>query len=71
VSDAAGLLVSVRGEARRMVPPDYALVAATIASSQGSKAEAVRALLRAWTALLPISRRGAGWRLMPAPDGGR
>ena len=26
-----------------MVPPDYALVAATIASSQGSKAEAVRA----------------------------
>jgi uncharacterized protein len=43
VSDAAGLLVSVRGEARRMVAPDYALVAATIASSQGSKAEAVRA----------------------------
>ena len=42
MSDAAGLLVSVRGEARRMVPPDYALVAATIASSQGSKAEAVR-----------------------------
>jgi uncharacterized protein YggE len=43
VSDPAGLLVSVRGEARRMVPPDYALVAATIASSRGSKAEAVRA----------------------------
>ena len=43
MSDPAGLLVSVRGEARRMVPPDYALVAATIASSQGSKAEAVRA----------------------------
>jgi uncharacterized protein YggE len=42
VSDPAGLLLSVRGEARRMVPPDYALVAATIASSQGSKAEAVR-----------------------------
>ncbi len=43
MSDAAGLLVPVRGEARRMVPPDYALVAVTIASSQGSKAEAVRA----------------------------
>ncbi len=43
MSDPAGLLVSVRGEARRMVPPDYALVAATIASSRGSKAEAVRA----------------------------
>lgn len=44
MSDAAGLLVSVRGEARRMVPPDYALVAVTIASSRGSKAEAVRAV---------------------------
>ena len=43
MSDPAGLLLSVRGEARRMVPPDYALVAATIASSRGSKAEAVRA----------------------------
>jgi uncharacterized protein YggE len=42
VSDPAGLLLSVRGEARWMVPPDYALVAATIASSRGSKAEAVR-----------------------------
>lgn len=42
MSDPAGLLLSVRGEARRMVPPDYALVAATIASSRGSKAEAVR-----------------------------
>ena len=44
MSDPAGLLVSVRGEARQMVPPDYALVAATIASSRGSKAEAVRAV---------------------------
>ena len=43
MSDPAGLLVSVRGEARRMVPPDSALVAATVASSRGSKAEAVRA----------------------------
>ena len=42
MSDPAGLLLSVRGEARRMVPPDYALVAATIASSRGSKTEAVR-----------------------------
>jgi uncharacterized protein len=43
VSDRAGLLLSVQGEARRMVPPDYALVAAKIASSRGSKVEAVRA----------------------------
>ena len=42
MSDPAGLRLSVRGEARQMVPPDYALVAATIASSQGSKVEAVR-----------------------------
>jgi uncharacterized protein len=43
VSDPAGLLLSVRGEALQMVPPDYALVAATVASSRGSKVEAVRA----------------------------
>jgi uncharacterized protein len=43
MSDPAGLLVSVRGEARRMVAPDYASVAVTIASSRGSKPEAVRA----------------------------
>jgi len=43
MSDPSELLLSVRGEARRMVPPDYALVAATIASSRGSKAEAVPA----------------------------
>ena len=51
MSDPAGLLVSVRGEARRMVPPDYALVAATIASSRGSKAEAVRAAAAALDSL--------------------
>jgi uncharacterized protein len=37
------VLLSVRGEARQMVAPDYATVAATIASSRASKAEAVRA----------------------------
>ena len=37
------MLLSVRGEARRAVAPDYATVAATIASSRASKAEAVRA----------------------------
>jgi uncharacterized protein YggE len=51
VSDPAGLLVSVRGEARRTVPPDSALVAATVASSQGSKAEAVRAAAAALDSL--------------------
>ena len=43
MSDPAGLLLSVRGEARRMVAPDYAEVAVTIAASRESKAEAARA----------------------------
>src|SRR5258708_1294842 len=38
-----GVLVSVRGEARLTVPPDSAIIGGTIASTQGSKAEAVRA----------------------------
>ena len=42
MSDPDGLLLSVRGEARRMVPPDRALVAAAVSSSKGSKAEAMR-----------------------------
>jgi len=43
MSDPAGLLLSVRGEARRMVPPDCAVVTAGIACLRRSKAEAVRA----------------------------
>lgn len=43
MGDPAGVLVSVRGEARRIVPPDHADVAVTVASSRESKAEAVRA----------------------------
>ena len=43
MSDQAGLLLSVRGEARRSVPPDSAIVMATIDCSRGSKPEAVRA----------------------------
>jgi uncharacterized protein len=43
MSDPAGLLLSVRGEARRMVPPDCAVVAAGIECQRGSKAEAMRA----------------------------
>ncbi len=43
MGDPAGLLLSVRGEARRMVPPDCAVVTAGIACLRGSKAEAVRA----------------------------
>ena len=43
MSDPAGLLLSVRGEARRMVPPDSAVVTAGIECQRGSKAEAVRA----------------------------
>jgi uncharacterized protein len=43
VTDPGGVLLSVRGEARQTVSPDYATVAATIASSRRSKAAAVRA----------------------------
>jgi hypothetical protein len=43
MSEGAGLLLSVRGEARRMVAPDNAQVDVTIAVSRGSKAEAARA----------------------------
>ena len=43
MSDPVGLLLSVRGEARRMVPPDCAVVTAGIACLRGPKAEAVRA----------------------------
>jgi uncharacterized protein YggE len=43
MGDPAGLLLSVRGEAHQMVPPDYAAMAAGIEAIRGSKAEAVRA----------------------------
>jgi uncharacterized protein YggE len=43
MGDPAELLLSVRGEARQMVSPDYAMVAAAIQATRGSKAEAVRA----------------------------
>jgi uncharacterized protein len=43
MSEAAGLLLSVRGEARRVVGPDHARVDVTVAVSRGSKAEAARA----------------------------
>ena len=43
MGDHAGLLLSVRGEARRRVPPDCAVVTAGIECLRGSKAEAVRA----------------------------
>jgi uncharacterized protein YggE len=43
MGDPAELLLSVRGEARQMVSPDYATVAAAIQATRGSKAEAVRA----------------------------
>ena len=42
MSEATGLLLSVRGEARRMVAPDQAQVDVTVEVSRGSKAEAAR-----------------------------
>ena len=54
-----------------MVPPDSALVAATVASSRGSKAEAVRAAAAGLDSLTADLAARAGWRWTPAPDGGR
>ena len=43
MSDPSGPTLSVRGEARRIVPPDCAVVTAGIECQRGSKAEALRA----------------------------
>jgi uncharacterized protein YggE len=43
MSDLAGTLLSVRGEARQVVPPDSVTMNATVEVTLGSKAEAVRA----------------------------
>jgi uncharacterized protein YggE len=42
MSDPADTLLSVRGEARQVVPPDYVTMTATVEVTRGSKAEAVR-----------------------------
>jgi uncharacterized protein YggE len=42
MSDPAGTLLSVRGEARQVVPPDYVTMTARVEVMRGSKAEAVR-----------------------------
>jgi uncharacterized protein YggE len=42
MSDPAGMLLSVRGEARQVVPPDSVTMTAVVAVTRGSKAEAVR-----------------------------
>ena len=42
MSDPAGTLLSVRGEARHVVPPDSVTMTATVQVTQGSKAEALR-----------------------------
>jgi uncharacterized protein len=42
MSDPAGTLLSVRGEARQVVPPDSVTMTARVEVTRGSKAEAVR-----------------------------
>ncbi|MEP7026097.1 MAG: SIMPL domain-containing protein, partial [Actinomycetota bacterium] len=37
-------LLSVRGHARQLVPPDYAVLAAALESCRGSKAKAAQAV---------------------------
>jgi len=44
MSDQDGPLLSVRGDARQTVAPDYVILAGAIESSQGSKAKALRAV---------------------------
>jgi uncharacterized protein len=51
MSERDGVLVSVRGEARRTVPPDSAVIAGTIAATRGSTAEAARAAAAALDSL--------------------
>ncbi|MBO0822268.1 MAG: SIMPL domain-containing protein [Actinobacteria bacterium] len=43
MSDQGSLLLSVRGEARQTVPPDYAVLSATLAVTRDSKAQALSA----------------------------
>lgn len=43
MSESAGVLVSVRGEARRTVPPDSAVIRGMIAATRDSKPEAFQA----------------------------
>ena len=52
MNDSAGVLVSVRGEARRTVPPDSALIAGLITSIRESKAAAARAAAAALDGLI-------------------
>jgi uncharacterized protein YggE len=42
MSDPAGTLLSVRGEARQVVPPDAVTMTATVQVTRGSRAEALR-----------------------------
>jgi uncharacterized protein YggE len=68
MSDRAGLLLSVRGEARRVVAPDYAEVALTVAVSRGSKAEAARAAAAGLDALVlaageAVAVLGVSWHV--------
>ncbi|MGI9006779.1 MAG: SIMPL domain-containing protein [Streptosporangiaceae bacterium] len=51
MNESATMVVSVRGEARRTVPPDSALIAATIAVTSQSKAEALRSAAAALDSL--------------------
>jgi len=51
INESDGVSVSVRGEARRTVRPDNAVIAGTIAATRGSRAEATRAAASALDSL--------------------
>jgi hypothetical protein len=51
MSESAGVMVSVRGEARRTVPPDSAVIAGRIAAVRTSQSEAARAAKESLDAL--------------------
>ncbi len=68
MSDPAGPLLSVRGDARLTVAPDYVILASTIESSRGSKGEAVRAAASALDHLTADLASLGGVALAAAPN---
>lgn len=69
MSDQGSLVLSVRGEARQTVPPDFAVLSATIAMSRDSKVHVLTASAAALDRL--IADLGALGGVALGPDTGR
>ena len=68
MSDPAGLLLSVRGDARLTVPPDYVILSGAIELSRDSKAAPSGPRPRPLMASPPTWPRWARWRSAPKPS---